>query len=400
MANNKSKVDKKDQYREKNRAPPFSTGGGGVNFENRIQASFVVLMLTGGFAPCLPSWPVTSVRVQGKQLGFNVDDFIVTASNSSLSAKLLGQVKHEISLTNNSTFAEVIAAAWRDFNNAVLFNKNLDKIALVTGPMKGTDLEVRELLDWARNVNEVEFFNNVALANFSNGNKRNKLSVMRTHLDNVAGQSVSDKQVWSFLKSFYLLNFDLDFKDGVNVSFIRSLIAQYDSDKAKGIWAELIQEVQDKNQSAGEITIASLPVDIVEAFKVPERINMPPSIKAQLKTVSATNWNTTENIIAYCQALLIGKWNESNVEDVALLEGMLQEEYKTWVGKLHAIRIADPELFSYKNKVWRLNNLINQVVSFSTVFLDEHITAFVQTAKLVLAEVDPKFDLAVDRKRR
>lgn len=401
MANNKpkkrnstkSKVDKKDPYRKKKVAPPFSTGGGGVNFENRIQASFVVLMLTGGFAPCLPSWPVINVRVQGKHLDFNVDDFIVTASNSSLSAKLLGQVKHEISLTKNSIFAEVISAAWQDFNNAELFNKELDKIALVTGPMKGTDLEVREVLDWARNNNEVDFFNNVKLANFSNETKRTKLAVIRAHLDNAAGEALDDHKVWSFLKSFYLLSFDLDFKDGVNVSFIHSLIAQYDADKAKGIWAEIVQEVQDKNQSAGEITITSLPVEIVEAFKTPERMTMPASIKAQLKPVSTTNWKTTENIISYCQALLIGKWNESNVEDVALLEGMVEEEYKEWVSKLHAIRIAAPELFSYKNKVWKLNSRVDQVIRFSTVFLDEHITAFIESAKLVLDEVNPKFDL-------
>lgn len=30
---------------------PFSTGGGGLHFEAHVQASFVVLMLTGGFAP-------------------------------------------------------------------------------------------------------------------------------------------------------------------------------------------------------------------------------------------------------------------------------------------------------------------------------------------------------------
>jgi hypothetical protein len=37
---------------------PFSTGGGGEHFEAHIQASFVVLMLTGGYAPCLPCWPI------------------------------------------------------------------------------------------------------------------------------------------------------------------------------------------------------------------------------------------------------------------------------------------------------------------------------------------------------
>ena len=48
---------------------PFSTGGGGNNFETRVHASFVTLMLSGGFAPCLPPWPIKEVKLQGKRLG-------------------------------------------------------------------------------------------------------------------------------------------------------------------------------------------------------------------------------------------------------------------------------------------------------------------------------------------
>lgn len=32
---------------------PFSSGGGGVIFETHVQAAFAVLMLAGGYAPCL-----------------------------------------------------------------------------------------------------------------------------------------------------------------------------------------------------------------------------------------------------------------------------------------------------------------------------------------------------------
>ncbi|WP_177323563.1 hypothetical protein [Pseudomonas sp. GM55] len=34
---------------------PFSTGGGGVNFETRVQAAFAVALLAGWLAPALPS---------------------------------------------------------------------------------------------------------------------------------------------------------------------------------------------------------------------------------------------------------------------------------------------------------------------------------------------------------
>ena len=56
---------------------PFSTGGGGGHFEAHVQASFVALMLTGGYAPCLPCWPITEIKLQGKIDGYDTDDLIV-----------------------------------------------------------------------------------------------------------------------------------------------------------------------------------------------------------------------------------------------------------------------------------------------------------------------------------
>ena len=74
----------------------ISTGGGGSHFEAHVQASFVALMLTGGYAPCLPCWPIVEINLQGKVDGFDIDDLIVSVENQGTGErrKLLGQVKH------------------------------------------------------------------------------------------------------------------------------------------------------------------------------------------------------------------------------------------------------------------------------------------------------------------
>ena len=56
---------------------PFSTGGGGGHFEAHVQATFVVLMLTDGYAPYLPCWPITKIKLQGKFAGYDTDDLII-----------------------------------------------------------------------------------------------------------------------------------------------------------------------------------------------------------------------------------------------------------------------------------------------------------------------------------
>lgn len=133
---------------------PFSTGGGGINFEIQVQALFVSLMLTGGFAPCLPCRPIHKIKLQGRYAGYETDDLIVFTANvdGSDEQKLFGQIKHSISITQGDVvFGDVIKAAWNDFNNPGVFTKGKDAIALLTGPLSATDIaDVRTILEWAR----------------------------------------------------------------------------------------------------------------------------------------------------------------------------------------------------------------------------------------------------------
>lgn len=257
----------------KQQSNPFSAGGGGTNFETRIQAAFTVLMLTGRLAPCLPSWPITKFKLQGRYAGFKTDDFIVFTkdSKSQKEAKLLVQIKHDISITEgNETFAEVMQAAWNDFNDASIFDPKSDALALVTGPLGATDINnVRPLLEWAKHSeNETDFLTKVSTAQFASDAKRAKLQVFRTQLTKAnGGADISDKQLWEFLKSFYLLGYDLDTDSGTTLSLILSLISQYAIENPLALWARVLDAVQSANQNAGTITLETLPPDIVSSFK-------------------------------------------------------------------------------------------------------------------------------------
>jgi hypothetical protein len=202
---------------------PYSTGGGGIHFENRVQASFVVLMLTGGFSPCLPTWPIEEIILQGKYRGFDTDDLIIKTrqSGQNRQAKLLGQIKHLISITNrDKVFGEVMQAAWNDFNNTKVFNEETDAIALITGPLSATDtIHVRSLLGQAlHSKNASDFIERISLARFTSNEQRNKLEVFKNHLK-VANRNkeLTDEQLFRFLRRFHLLIYDLDIK-GVTYS--------------------------------------------------------------------------------------------------------------------------------------------------------------------------------------
>lgn len=250
---------------------PFSTGGGGAHFEAHVQASFVTLMLTGGQAPCLPSWPIKEIKCQGKIDGFDTDDLIVFVEKqgSKERRKLLGQVKHSISITEGSSiFGEVIQAAWNDYNSSK-FIKGKDVIALITGPLSATDSSsVLWLTNHARRISSDDFFRNVETANFSSKTKRDKLEVLRHHLKSANGDvDVDDSIVHDFLKNFYYLGYDLGEEEGVVLSLINSHITQFKPQEPKHIWARIVEFTQTTNQHGGSLTPSDLPDDLIEIFK-------------------------------------------------------------------------------------------------------------------------------------
>ncbi|MGI8502157.1 MAG: hypothetical protein ACR2LR_13630 [Hassallia sp.] len=255
----------------KQQSNPFSTGGGGVNFETRVQAAFTVLMLSGQLAPCLPPFPIIKIKLQAHYAGFNTDDFIVFAKQpeTEKEARLLAQIKHDISITaRDTTFAEVIQSTWNDFNDEN-FNPNTDALALITGPLSATDInDVRPILEWARYAeNEEEFFIKINTSNFSSDAKRKKLEAFKTHLKMANGETdVSDRQLWEFLKVFHFIGYDLDTESGSTLSLLHSLIAQYSNESASLLWARVVDAVQTANQNAGTITLETLPEDIQTAF--------------------------------------------------------------------------------------------------------------------------------------
>ena len=56
---------------------PYSSSGGGVIFETRVQTSFVVLMAADGHVPCFPDSLISGIMLQGRHAGYETDDLIV-----------------------------------------------------------------------------------------------------------------------------------------------------------------------------------------------------------------------------------------------------------------------------------------------------------------------------------
>ncbi len=268
----------------KKQSNPFSTGGGGVNFETRVQASFAIALLTQSCVPCLSqNMRPQELKFQNKYDGSNTDDFVLVASDKLGSkSKLYAQIKHEITISdsigsdeNSSIFSDVIKSAWEDFQKDS-FDKKNDAIALITGPLPKLDIaNTLPLLEWARYSSSAsEFIKKSNTKGFTSIAKLNKLRALRKQLDHAnANQAITDEQFWEFLRVFYLVSFDLDAKHSVVAHLLCSLIQCHSDKSPELIFSKVITCVQDYNQNAGTLTLENTPKEVRDLFQVNSKVN-------------------------------------------------------------------------------------------------------------------------------
>ncbi|MDH4445428.1 MAG: hypothetical protein QE267_09910 [Akkermansiaceae bacterium] len=369
---------------------PYSTGSGGAFFESRVQAALASLMLSKGVCPCLPSWPIYKVKLQGKYSGFATDDVIVFAKDeqSNREAKLIAQIKHAPAITKSDLqFTEVIQSAWTDFNNPAVFTYGYDALALITGPLTSSDTyDVRDMLEMARTSQDsTDFFDKIKLANFSSDEKVKKLEVFQHHLRNANNEVMPDEETtWKFLRSFHLLGYDLDIKAGVSLSLLHSLIGVASPDDAEKVWLKILNEVQSWNPRAGVLTLKSLPKELLDHF----RVIVPP----QLPVVPPTPIRET------IAAALIGAWDENSPGDRASIEAFTGMSFVQWQDRIREVWLNWPGLFDQKDGRWRVVDRLafwnQEAPRVSDTLLDQ----FKDLAVKVLREDEPALDLDPDER--
>ena len=404
MRINLSKAKNPDHMgKKKQLSSPFSTGGGGVLFESHVQATFVTLMLTGGYAPCFPCWPIVEVKLQGKIDGFETDDMIVFVENpeNKEKRKLLGQIKHSISLTKgDKQFGEVLRDAWSDINNPNVFTKGKDVIALITGPISATDQRnVSWLLEQARCTNNSrEFYRRVKQLNFSPSQAEEKLEAFTVHLTAAnGGKPISPDELYKFLRNFHLLGYDLNNgASSIALSLLHSHISQFQQGHTSWVWPKIVNFVQAWNKAAGAITTNDMPDDIVEAFRQKVPKEFPKKLLAEEKPT--TNWAQHPDASSLALALLVGSWDDRNNNDIKEVSALLKTSYDSWIQRAREILPIPDSPLSVKNHIWKVSRRQELWGLLGSRILDQDLDAFRAIAIQVLKERNPAFELSSNKR--
>ena len=248
---------------------PFSTGGGGVNFEVYVQTYIAMHIVTGDSLPFLDALKPVKMKLQGHYDGYNTDDCIVFGENGE---KALCQIKHSITVSeNDSVFRAVITDAWNDYCNSDTFNKKTDRIILIVSGLSKTDTDhTKVLFEWAENCeNEDEFTKKIATDGFSSKEKQKKYSAVKAQIESANGAGVSDYEIWDFFRHFNIQALELDNTKSplfaaVSNSFSKAIGSSVSADT-------LYRYVAGYNQNAGTITKEQLLNDLKIAKNMCDR---------------------------------------------------------------------------------------------------------------------------------
>ena len=259
-----------------NVASVISTGGGGTDFEHRVGAYFLALLLTKSFVPIFSDSAPVRVHFQARRLGWHIDDLVIEALSESGQIHMLAvQAKRNFTLgSSDQECKDTFAAAWHDFNNASLFQQGRDAIVLVT--YLGTNRiqhDLRWLLTQARAAaTAADFLSRRQGEGTLNQRAKADYDSIKGILDEASGSVVADDSVWRFLQSFHVLSFDFQDATGKDEAAIRTILAALRAqnepiDAAATSWAELVSFSGLAAGQGRSVELATLP----EAIQIRHR---------------------------------------------------------------------------------------------------------------------------------
>lgn len=245
---------------------PASTGGAGVTYEQRVQAVYVLAMLSGGAVELARHERVIELRFQAGIHGYKTDDLVCTLQDDTgASRRALLQVKRDVrAVASDANFVDALIAAWLDFQNPACLTRDRDRVYLVYETSGGSSLEaLGHLMGFARgSTSSADFLLKAQAESFSNEVNRVTLQVVRENLDTAAARAISSEELWQFLAHWRLLQHTLQAGNTAEatqwVNSIQLILGPSLAPDPWGIWSQIVSASAQFNASAATVTSAGL----------------------------------------------------------------------------------------------------------------------------------------------
>ena len=245
-------------------ASPYSTGGGGSNFEDYVGAYYLAMMLLRA-APLGQSTAAIAQEIQFQFLyrGEPVDDLKVLSRLPQGETKLTLQIKHDLTFgEQGDTFDEVLYACWETFT-ASSFVLGFDRFGIALGLSKPSHKHYKDTLTWARtSTNGTDFLLRIAHQGPGHQIQRQLVALIRKKLDTYACRNIDDDELRNFLRSMELLHFDFQ-QDGSHdqertIELLRHALSPEYQTEAAHLFQQLVAYAAEANRTVGSLSCGTL----------------------------------------------------------------------------------------------------------------------------------------------
>lgn len=248
---------------------PASRGPAGAYIEGQLGALYLLALLTGNRAPGMPDARVVSVRFQGTELGFKLDDLIAFGVGPAGDSILEIQSKRDITFSpGDSVYKDVASQLARSVVGSVPADRHLLGIATQRTSRKISGA-YQDVLKWARTMESAAaFFARISARGIASKDMRDFVATTRRHL--VAnGIADDDDAIWRLLRRMLILEFDFEATSPIARTYGNALarlaLADEDVGRAEALWSRLIDLSIKTGTTGGVIDRTTLETNLVEA---------------------------------------------------------------------------------------------------------------------------------------
>lgn len=256
---------------------PIATGGAGEDFERRLAALALTLLLARAQAPVLLNAVVSEVHLQTRHLGWCTDDILLVGEiGPGIRRKLAIQAKRTFSVSaSDQECVATITGMWDDFSDSQRFDSTNDRLAIAT--LHGTSTLLRDftsLLMCARAASDASDFRRrigpgTYLPKKAISQHDAIWSILKSHLNTDPDRD----QFWRFLRALTVLSYDLGTESAQSEAMALSLLSFIAVDVsdpatvARATWAELLDIASSGRQAAQSFKRDQLPASLRELHR-------------------------------------------------------------------------------------------------------------------------------------
>ena len=248
---------------------PASRGPAGAYIEGELGALYLLALLTGNRAPGMPDARIVSVRFQGTEQGFKLDDLIASGVGPSGGSVLEIQSKRNITFSpQDSVYQDVASQIARSVVGSVPADRHFLGIATQRTSRKISGA-YQDVLKWARTMESAAaFFTRLDARGIASKDMRDFVATTRRHL--VAGGVADDNDaIWRLLRRILILEFDFEATSPITRTYghalARMALADEDVDRAGALWSRLVDLSIKTGTTGGEIDRTALVANLAEA---------------------------------------------------------------------------------------------------------------------------------------